>query len=351
MIVPRTDRCLGEIEVLLGGFLVDILQLGGVSTIVMVSGTVNVLRGIGIGVYLERILLLVGLAVVVVVVVEANDFGLQTGSTESGSEGGLDEITLLLPRHIEGHRVAPVERLVLHRHAGGADALCLKSLYPFNEIGGVVLIVVGVEVTAHPTCVRTFLVDVVHLHPARATPRRTHHFEVGIDSQYLLEHRDDVVFLVRLESKVLYALGVATSIVVVAAGVEVAASDRYAHVTVAHTVLHTECLAEQFGAVGLRHLHEVVRCGSRDGSPEAVEVLIAHVGIDGERYLGGHIHALGKVFADSIEVHGVVGGGDVGHHITFGILVATVVTATRVGWGDGGIACREEGCGKKYQWF
>ena len=172
------------------------------------------------------------------------------------------------------------------------------------------MVVVGVEVAAHPIVVGVLLLDIVHLHPSRATPRCTHHFQVGIDGQYLSEHGDDIVQLVGGEGEVINALYVATGVVVVGMGVEVATSYGHAHITISHSVLHAEGLTQQFLASVGRHLLEVVGCGTGDGGAEAVEGLVTLVGIERERLLGRHVHPLGKVLADGGEAHGVVGCGD-----------------------------------------
>ena len=221
----------------------DNIQFGRATAVTMVRRAIDILCRLGVGIDFKRVLLLVLLAIVVVVVVEADDFRLQACTSEGGSEGGLDEVALLIPRHVERHGVAPVERLVLHGDGSDGYSRVLERLYPPNEIGGIVLVVVGVEVAAHPIVVGVLLLDIIHFHPSRATPRCTHHFQVGVDGQYLAKHGDDIVQLVGGEGEVINALYVATGVVVVGMGVEVATSYGHAYITISHSVLHAESLA------------------------------------------------------------------------------------------------------------
>ena len=149
-VIPGTDGRLGEIEVLLRCGIMHGIELGSRSAVVMVSRSVDVLGCLRVVVDLNRIALLVLFTIVVIVMVKDDDLGLQASRLKCRTEGSLDKVTLLLPRHIERHRVPPVEGFVLNGHAGDRHSGLLEALDPFDEIGGIVLIIVGIEIASYP---------------------------------------------------------------------------------------------------------------------------------------------------------------------------------------------------------
>ena len=143
--------------------------------------------------------------------VKADDLCLYTLAFEHRTECQLDEVALLIPRHVKRHRVTPVEWLVLWCHASDADTLCLKSFDPLHEVHGVILIVIRIEITTYPfvfTRIRRFAMDIVHLHPYWAAPWGTHHFQIRIDRQNLFQYRNDIIHFVGSKAEILDTLGV-----------------------------------------------------------------------------------------------------------------------------------------------
>ena len=287
---------------------------------------------------------LILLAVIVIVMVKADDLRINTLALEHRTECQLNEVALLIPRHVQGHGVTPVEWLVLWCHTGDVYARCLEGLDPLHEVHRVVLIIIRIEITTYPlvrACIRCFATDIIHLHPYWAAPRCTHHFESGVNGQDLFQYRDDIVQFIGSECKVLNAFGVAAGVVIIAARVEVATADRYAHVAVAHTFLWREGLHQQFLATLRRHLHEVECRSTGDSSTKAVKLLITHIRIEFQCTLRRHVQSFGIILAYRNETHCTICGSDVGHHIAlWGWFICRVILRIV----NGGIAAEQ--CGR-----
>ena len=157
---------------------------------------------------MERIIDLRGDVVEIVVMVEEQDLRREARQGEGGTNGFLQEIALLLPGHVERHRVAGIERLVLQRHGIDRIPAALHLLDPFHEVGGIVLVAGGIQAAVGPA-VEGDLSPVAHLHPARTAPRRGNDLHGGIDGEDLVEDREQILFVQRMDGKVLDAGAVA----------------------------------------------------------------------------------------------------------------------------------------------
>ena len=344
LVVPCTDRLLGEVEVLLWCLFVNSIQLHWATTIAVICRTINILACFRISIYLYRILQLVFLAIIIVVMVKADDLSLDTLALEHRAESQLDEITLLIPRHIQRHRVTPVEWLVLRGYAGNMDTLCLKSLDPLHEVHRIILIIVWIEITTYPlvrATIRCFAPNIIHLHPYWAAPWCTHHFQIRIDSQNLLQHRDDIIHFVGCKTKVLNSLRIATSVVIIATRVEVATANRHAHITISHTLVRGEGLHQQFLTTVNWHLHQVKRRSTCDSSTKAIKLLVTHIRIERQCALRRHIKTFRIILTDRHKAHRTICRGDIGHYIAYGdrILIRFIAIWTF----DRGIAAEQRG--------
>ena len=128
--------------------------------------------------------------------------GADTILLEGRSQLGY-EWRFLLPRHVERCAVGLVERLVLRRNGIDIDALLLHGSNELNEVLGIVLTIVRIQVTVGPRVERLLGVDIRNLHPFRTSPRSSDNLHVGIDSQNLLQNRDDILSLVAVETEVI----------------------------------------------------------------------------------------------------------------------------------------------------
>ena len=178
-------------------------------TAVVVPGRARCITGrIGIPEDMERIVDLRGDIVEIVVMVEEEDLRRKAGRCKGRTHGILEEIALLLPGHVERHRIAGIERLVLQRHSIDRIPAALHLLDPFHEVGGIVLVAGGIQAAVGPA-VEGDLSPVAHLHPARTAPRRGNDLHSGIDGEYLVEDREQILLVQRMDGKVLDAGAVA----------------------------------------------------------------------------------------------------------------------------------------------
>ena len=115
-------------------------------------------------------MLLIGEVIVIVVVVERQDLGLHARFFEGGAED-FDEGQLILPRHIERHGVAVIERFVLHGDGVDREALLLHLLTPLDEVLRIIGIVFRVEAPAGPRIEGLRRIGDRALHPAGTRPR------------------------------------------------------------------------------------------------------------------------------------------------------------------------------------
>ena len=133
--------------------------------------------------------------------------------------------------------------------------------------------------------------DIRHFHPSRTTPRRTHHFEVRINSKNLFKNGDDIIHLVRGEREIFNAFGIAAGVIIIAARIKIAAANRNAHIAVAHSIFYAERLFKQLRSSFGRHPQQVVRARTSDSSSKAIKRLIALIRIDCKRLLRLHIES------------------------------------------------------------
>ena len=71
--------------------------------------------------------------------VEQHDLGVKTSLLDSRAED-LDELELILPRHVQRHGVTMIQRLVLHCHSIDIEAFSLHCLDPLHEILCIVIV-------------------------------------------------------------------------------------------------------------------------------------------------------------------------------------------------------------------
>ena len=275
----------------------------------MPGRAIDPLRSIGVGVDVERVVLLAGDVVVVVVVVVAEDLGVDARLAECRAEL-LDEGQLVLPRHVERHRIALVQRLVLHRDGVDRESVLLHLGHPLHKILGVIVVIGGIETTAGPRIVGFRGVGDRALHPFGARPRRTHDLDFGIDLQNLFQHRKDAILLHGGNGEELDALPVAAGVF---AHREVRAADMHADKAETGSGLGVEALPEDRRAVGLRHLQQVVARGAGDGRAETVDGLVGRRGVDRDP-VGRHrdLRVVESLLREQVVA---VGRGDVGENI------------------------------------
>ena len=103
LVVPGAYGCLGEVNLLLRSGGMYAAQGAHGAAVVVPGGTGYKPGCLRIVVDIQRVVLLAGHIVVIVVVVEHQDFGVDAGLLECRTEGCLDEVALLLPGHIHRH--------------------------------------------------------------------------------------------------------------------------------------------------------------------------------------------------------------------------------------------------------
>ena len=309
IVVPRADRSLRKVDRLVGRGGADVVQLAHAAPVVVPGRTVDPLRRIGVGIDVERIVLLAGDVVVVVVVVVAEDLGLDARGPERRAEF-LDEGCLVLPRHVERHRIAVVERLVLDRDGVDWESVLLHFADPLHEILGVVVVVGGIQSAAGPRVIGFRRVGDRALHPPGARPGRTHDPDLGIDRQNLLQNGEDTLLLDVGNGEELDALPVAAGVFVHR---EVRTADMHADEAESCSGLGVEALFEDCRTVGLRHLQQVVARGAGDGRAETVDGLVGRRGVD-RNPVGRHRDL--RVVEPLLREEAVaVGRGDIGENI------------------------------------
>ena len=191
----------------------DLVQFGDAAAVVVPGGAGRILRGSRIGVDIQRIVPLVGLVVVVVVVVEQHDLRLQAGLLESRTDD-LQEIALVFPGHVQGHRIAVVQGLVLERDAQHFISPLLHLLDPLHEIVGIVGVVFRVQASGGPAVERVSVPLDIHLHPARAAPRGADDLHVGVDLVDLVQDREQERLLTLVDGEVRHPLLVTPGVLI-----------------------------------------------------------------------------------------------------------------------------------------
>ena len=232
----------------------------------MPGGAGRILGGLLVGVDFQRIAFLVGLVVVIVVVVKEQDFRLQAGLPEGGSHN-LQEIALVLPRHIQGHRVTAVQRLVLKRNVLDHIPPFLHLLDPLHEIVCIVGVVFRVQAAGSPACDRGTIRD---LHPNRAAPRGADDLHIGIDLVDFIENREEKLFFAIMDSKVRHSFFIAPGILVHR---EIRAAYAYANQRRACTFGGAEQFSQKPRTVFLTHFQKVKAGSLCNGKAKAIHRL------------------------------------------------------------------------------
>ena len=190
-VAPESDGDFGKVKPFFGIGLVQAHHLFLVAAVGVIGGSGNVSGGVGIGIQVGRIADLVftlGLVcIVVVVVVVGDDLGVETCFFECGAEGGFDKVALFLPGHEQGGGVALVQGFVLYGDGVDGDAFSFHGLDVFDKVGGVILVVSGVELPACPRFEGLAILQVVYFHPCRAGPGRGKNLYLRIDGENLFE--------------------------------------------------------------------------------------------------------------------------------------------------------------------
>ena len=115
------------------------------AAVIVPGGTCHVACCGGILHDMERIIDLWCYIVEIVIMVEEQDLGLQAGLRKGRAHGVAYEVALLFPGHIERHRIAAVQRLVLESYGVYGIAALFHLLDPEDEIVGIFLIAYGIQ--------------------------------------------------------------------------------------------------------------------------------------------------------------------------------------------------------------
>ena len=210
----------------------------------------------------------------------------------------------MVPRHIERCRVAVVEGLVLGTHGVDGEAFGLHILDPLNEVGGIVLVVCGIEAAAGPLIVGSVAID-CKFHPFGTGPGGGNDLHIGVDGVDLAQDGQQVALVELGELPILNAGGVAAGVLLER---EVGAADGDADEGVVHTLHGIEHLAEEVGAVPLVHQKEVVAGGAGDGGAPTVDGLVGYGVVEGDDPAAGGCGAL-IGYGDGLEEFALVGSG------------------------------------------
>ena len=301
-IIPGADGRLREPDALLGGRLVDLVQFRDAPAVVVPGGAGRILGGRRVGVDVQRIAPLGRLVVVVVVVVEQQDLRLEAGLLE-GRAHDFQEIALVLPGHIQGHRVAVVQGLVLERDAHHPIPPLLHFLHPLDEIVGIVGVVLRIQAAGSPAVERVSFPLDIHLHPARAAPRGADDLHGGVDPVDLVQDREQELLLALVDGEVRHPLLVAPGVLVHR---EVRAADADADQRRTGARGGAEEFRQKLRPVFLAHLQEVVAGSLGDGETETVDSLegLVREADDVRRHRG----RLAEGHAGLLEVTGLVEG-------------------------------------------
>lgn len=111
-----------------------------IPAIIMICGSRNILFGLRIGIYQTGITYLSLPIIVAIIMVKHINFSVDIIVSERRTKGCLDEIALLFPKHKHRSAITSMERFVLRGDSSNVDAIFSKSLYPFHEIQGIILI-------------------------------------------------------------------------------------------------------------------------------------------------------------------------------------------------------------------
>ncbi len=280
----------------------DFIQLGDIAAVVVPGGAGRILGGGRIGIDVQRVVPLVGLAVVVVVVVEQQDLRLQAGFLE-GRTHDFQEVALVLPGHVQGHGVPVVQGFVLERDAHHLVTAAFHLLHPHHEVLRIIRIVLRIQAAGGPAVEGGAGTGDIHLHPARAAPRGADDLHGRIDLVDLVQDREQELLLALMDGKVRHPFLVAPGVLVHR---EVGAADAHADQRRAGALGGAEQLGEELRTVFLAHFQEVVAGSLGDGEAEAVHRLEGLVReADG---VGRHRGSLSEGHTLLLEVAGLVEG-------------------------------------------
>ena len=273
-VVPRPYAGFGKDNLLVRCLAVDIIQFRNTATIVVPGRTHHKVSAVHVWVErfkeLNGIVLLVGNVIVVVVVVEAIYLRLDAGMSKGRSQL-VDKSSLLFPWHIQTCTIAAVERLVLRSDSINGNTLLGKSLYEKNKVFCIRIIMVRVERTTRPGVIPHPVGKALHLHPLRTRPWRSHDLQVWIDGKYLLKNRNNILRLIRMQTKIFQTLFVTKRILCTR---EVRATYTDAGITDPVTFSPGICPRQECLTVGRCHLHKIVTGTIRNGITKAIHFLI-----------------------------------------------------------------------------
>ena len=202
--------------------------------------------------------------------IEKINLGCDTILLERRSEFGY-ECSLFLPRHVERSTVGLVKRLVLWTNSIDIDALLLHGSDELYEVLGIVLAIVGIQVTVGPRIKRFLGFDISNLHPLRTSPWSSNNLYIRIDCQNFLKYWDNILCLIAIQTEVIKSGLIAQRVF---SRREVVATDTDAGI--AHTVafgFRVGLLQESCTILG-RHLKQVITCRICDGKSKTVHCLI-----------------------------------------------------------------------------
>ena len=247
----------------------DAVQRAHAAAVVVPGGAGGIFRGSGVFEDVERIVDLRGDVVEIVVVVEEQDLGLEAGGGERRTDSVAQEVALLLPRHIQRHRIAPVQGLVLQGDRINGITPFFHFPDPEGEVIRIFLVADGIQTAGGPAVERRAAV-VVHLHPFRTAPRRSDDLDLRIDGEDLVEDREQILLVERMDGEIVEPLLVAPGKLVER---EIGAADAHADQRRAQPLLAAEHFGQELLAVGFRHPEQIEATGLRDGETEALDRL------------------------------------------------------------------------------
>ena len=268
-VVPRPYGSFGEIDLLVGITTVDLVQCGDAASVVVPCRSGNILRGFRVFEYVQWIICLGGDVVVIVVMVKEQDPRLQSGFPECRAYSLLYEIALVLPGHVQRHRVAPVQRFILQGHSVDRVATLFHGLDPFHEVDGIVLVMVRIKATSCPAVVVLFPVF-RHLHPFRAAPRGCYYPDFRIDLEYLVQDGEEVTLVQGMDGEIVYPFPVAPGIFIHR---KIRTSDADPYQGGSYSFFPAEHFLEEGGSFFGAHLEEIEASGMGDRHSETVHAL------------------------------------------------------------------------------
>ena len=328
-IVPGADGRFGEVNVLVGEGVMDLVQRGNMAPVVVPGASGNILRRLRIFQDMERIVPLGGDVVIVVIVVEQQYLGLDTCRTERRAQRLLDEVPLVLPGHVQGHGIPPVQRFILQGHGMDGIAPLLHFPNPAHKIVGVILIIHRIQPAARPAVIggAALFID---FHPLGTAPGRGDDLHRRIDLENLVQDREQPFLVQRMHGEVFHPRFIAPGELVHR---EIGPADAYPDQRGTQAFLPAEQFRQEGGPVRFLHQQQVVTAGLGDGQTESVHLLerltaaLHLVEMHVLRFLQGDRTLVEPLARHGSGVHG--GDGAVGHRrdgrfrIDIGFLAAT----------------------------